>query len=124
METAKEWIQLVLSTFTLLAIVVGGWKVISIAERGVEDHRARLGRLESDVSNINLALLQLTGVKTEVADMHGEVIRMRDRLDKFLDIQAKREAPPIDSMSSVVELLTEVLKRKTISVDPKVSIEP
>jgi len=118
-----QWANFAVAVATLLAIMLGGWKVVGIAERGVEDHRTRLSRVESDLSAMNLALIQVTAVKVEVSDMHKEIERMRDRLDKFLDSQAHRDAPP-DSMSSVVELLTEVLKRKTLNPETKVSIEP
>ena len=84
-------LQIILSGLTLLGILLGGWKVIGIAERGVEDHRGRIGQLEANMANLHLNLLQLGSLSTEVRDMHSEIERMRNRLDRFLDAQADRD---------------------------------
>ena len=84
-------LQIILSGLTLLGISLGGWKVIGIAERGVEDHRGRICQLEANMANLHLNLLQLGSLSTEVRDMHSEIERMRNRLDRFLDAQADRD---------------------------------
>jgi hypothetical protein len=93
MDLLLRYIQLVIGVATLFTLAWGVLKVVKIAEKGVDDHRYRLNTLESQVANMNLKVIDFVHISAEISarlnDSTEEIRRVRDRLDKFLDSQAR-----------------------------------
>ena len=92
MTEAREWFQVLVPLVNFLAIVIAGYKVVSIAQRGVEGHESRIRDLESQAQAVTALASQLTALAAKFEEVSKEVERMRNRLDRFLDLQsASRE---------------------------------
>lgn len=96
MDLILRWVQLFIGAATLVTLAWGVLKVVTIAEKGVDDHRARLTTLEMQVANLNLRLIDFVDVSaklsTRLGDTTDEIKRVRDRLDRFLDAVASKES--------------------------------
>jgi hypothetical protein len=96
----RDWIQLVLSASTLIAIILGVIKVVNIAQKKVEETDTRVSTLEARVHKIEEGHLALEANTVEIANLSGkietmntsmkaEIERVRDRLDRFLDSKVR-----------------------------------
>ena len=84
----KDWLQLALSCLTLLTVIFSAIKIINKNEREWILRDAKLNELESDVKELKGEVSQMLAVETSLSDISKEVVRMRDRLDRFLDVQS------------------------------------
>lgn len=82
-----RFLQIAVSSCTLVALIVAAVKVVRIAEKGVESHEGRISNVEEQVAKLSLNMLQLAHVGVKLDDMKAEIERMRNRLDRFLDSQ-------------------------------------
>lgn len=82
-----RFLQIAVSSCTLVALIVAAVKVVRIAEKGVESHEGRISNVEEQVAKLALNMLQLAHVGVKLDDMKAEIERMRNRLDRFLDSQ-------------------------------------
>ena len=85
-----QWLQIAISSATLLAMVLGALKVVHVAEKGVDGHEKRIVNLETQSAAQNMSSSKLGSMETKVDDMCKEIERMRNRLDQFLDSQARQ----------------------------------
>jgi uncharacterized coiled-coil protein SlyX len=84
----RDWIQVVLSSLTFLAIIIAGIKVIGIAQKGIESHERRILDLEEKQMVNDKLSVTVTTISSTLSIMATEIERMRNRLDRFLDTQA------------------------------------
>jgi uncharacterized coiled-coil protein SlyX len=84
----KDWIQVILSSLTFLAVAIAGIKVIGIAQKGIESHEKRILDLEQKQIVNDKLVITVTSISSTLQVMTMEIERMRNRLDRFLDTQA------------------------------------
>jgi hypothetical protein len=86
-NTAKDIIQILLSCATLIAIIWGAIKVINVAEKKVDELDRRVTELEIKQSALLANTVEVAKLSGKVEAMTDEIMRVRNRLDKFLDSQ-------------------------------------
>ena len=84
----RDWIQVVLSSCTFLAVIVAGIKVINIAQKGIESHERRIIDLEQKQMLYEAIGTHVTALSAKMEVILQEMERMRNRLDRFLDTQS------------------------------------
>lgn len=88
----KDWLSNAIGLTTLLTILFAVIKVVNTAQRGVNSHEDRLVAVEEQVAKLSLNMVQVAAVSVKIDDMKGEIERMRNRLDRFLDVQSESRA--------------------------------
>ena len=88
MNPAREWIALILQSITLIAVVFSAIKVVNRNQREWEKHENRVDLLEREVSNLIDGGERLVAVEARLVEISSEMSRVRDRLDRFLDMQS------------------------------------
>ena len=92
MNPVKEWISLVIQLVTLLTVVFSAIKVVNRNQREWEKHENRVDLLEREVRSLTDDNERLIAVEAKLVEIGSEMSRVRDRLDRFLDMQsASRE---------------------------------
>jgi len=84
----KEYVQLALSGLTLVGVLFGAFRVVNIAQKGVDAHENRIQTLEAKMGAIETLTVQVTALTASFAEVTKEMERMRNRLDRFLDTQS------------------------------------
>lgn len=85
MISLGNWITIVVQIVTLIAILYSGYRVI---ERNVEEWRQRelrLQNIESELKELRNTNITIARVDTKLGELTSEIMRVRDRLDTFLD---------------------------------------
>jgi hypothetical protein len=91
MDQFRDWVQLIVPSLNLFLILFGVVKVFNRNEQEWKDKERRLAVTESNISNLQAFGLDIAAMKTKLAEIGSELERVRNRLDKFLDMHAARE---------------------------------
>ena len=90
MTIIQIWLAIALQIITLLTIVVSIIKVINRVEREWNQREDRLIAAEKAIKILESDTRIVTSVDVKLSDMKDEVLRMRNRLDTFIDIQNRK----------------------------------
>lgn len=88
MGEIREWSQIALSLATLMSILWGILKVVSVAEKKIDDLDRRVFTLEESRLSIDSVVINVASLSGKVDGIIVEIERVRNRLDRFLDTQS------------------------------------
>ena len=84
----RDWIQIAISFVTFLAVLIAGFKVVTIAQEGVQSHERRITDLEQKQNMVETFVTQVVAMGPKIEMLLQEMERMRNRLDRYLDTQS------------------------------------
>lgn len=89
LQDIREWIQAASSMVSLLLIVFGLFKVFNRQESEWKEKERRLTVVETDVKVMKDIGMDVVAIRTKMSEIVGEITRVRDRLDSFLDAKGR-----------------------------------
>jgi hypothetical protein len=99
MHTWLDYVQIVVPSANLFLILFGILKVFNRNETEWREKEHRLATVEADVATLKVISVDLAAIKVSVCDLTKEIIRVRDRLDRFLDSDVNTPARRDDNVS-------------------------
>lgn len=85
----REWLQAIVPTFNLLLILWGIYKVVRRNEEEWREKERRLATAEANIAALQADSVKMAAVLVKLDEFGKEIERMRNRLDRFLDTEAK-----------------------------------
>lgn len=88
-DSIKEYLIILLQLLTILGIVFSAVKIVNrnVAEWQMKE--TRMQAIERELSELRSAHLSIASLSTKMTDIVAEIERLRTRLDRFLDTQAR-----------------------------------
>ena len=84
----KEWLSIILQVITLFSIVYSAVKIVNRNEREWVQKEDRISVIENNIKEMKASTIMLVALESKITELSGEMIRVRDRLDRFLDMQS------------------------------------
>jgi hypothetical protein len=85
-------VNLIVGTITIITIFYGVFKIVNRNEREWQQREDRLIEAEKAIVALQADVKILTGIDVQIKEMKAEIERMRNRLDRFLDMQSGSRA--------------------------------
>ena len=96
MEQVRLWFSVIIPTVNLMAIIIAGIKILNRQTREFEQREGRMVDAEKAIMQLHCGLRdlqkesnQLSSLSVRVEELCSEMKRMRDRLDRWLDVRAQ-----------------------------------
>ena len=83
----REWLMVSLQIISLVAVVLSAVKIINRNVREWDVRELRLAGIEKELLEMRLSIKEVVGLPAKLNDITPEIERLRNRLDRFLDIQ-------------------------------------
>jgi biopolymer transport protein ExbB/TolQ len=83
-----QWFQIVLSALSLAGILFGVVKVLNRNNEEWRERERRFVAIEQEVSEMRREGKEIIAIGAQLARVEKEMERVRDRLDRFLDLHA------------------------------------
>ena len=83
--TILQWIQIALSGTSLLLILYGVFKIVNRNNEEWKERERRLVAIEEELAEIRKESKDIATIGSQICRLEEEMVRVRDRLDKFID---------------------------------------
>jgi len=86
----RDWLIVVLQVISLFTVIFSAVKIINRNVREWEVRELRLMAIEKELDQMRTAIRDFSWVPVKLNDISGEIERLRNRLDRFLDAQGAK----------------------------------
>ena len=86
----RDWLIIILQVISLFTVIFSADKIINRNVREWDLRELRLLAIEKYLDAMRLAVKDFSGVPVKLNDIAGEIERLRNRLDRFLDVQGAK----------------------------------
>jgi hypothetical protein len=86
----RDYLIIVLQLVSLVTVIFSAVKIINRNVREWEVRELRLAAIERELDQMRVAIRDFSGVPVKLNDIAGEIERLRNRLDRFLDVQGAK----------------------------------
>ena len=87
----REWLIVSLQVVSLFAVLFSAVKIINRNVREWDIRELRLAGIEKELLEMRLSIKEVVGLPAKLNDITPEIERLRNRLDRFLDIQGSKQ---------------------------------
>jgi len=86
----RDWLIILLQVISLFTVVFSAVKIINRNVREWEVRELRLMAIEKELDAMRVAIRDFSGMPVKLNDISSEIERLRNRLDRFLDVQGAK----------------------------------
>lgn len=83
----RDWLIIALQLISLFTVVFSAVKIINRNVREWDVRELRMLSIEKELDEMRTAIRNFSGVPVKLNDIAAEIERLRNRLDRFLDVQ-------------------------------------
>ena len=86
----RDWLIIALQVISLFTVIFSAVKIINRNVREWDMRELRLLAIEKELDQMRTAVKDFSGVPVKLNDIAAEIERLRNRLDRFLDVQGAK----------------------------------
>jgi hypothetical protein len=86
----RDWLIIILQVVSLFTVIFSAIKIINRNVREWEVREMRLMAIERELDQMRISIKDFSGMPVKLNDIASEIERLRNRLDRFLDVQGAK----------------------------------